>query len=127
MRKVIQSHKILLWKEPDTDTIVILFEKLVRKYSPFWGAVTNSFIANKYSYFDCSKGLTNTAYWVNYFNDSVLENIGAKKVNRLIEQYPDMHFENGILRIKDTAVDYEAEGDMQLHEAVHKELFCKNI
>lgn len=99
-----------------------LFEKLVERFNPFWGCVANSKIASKYGYFDQDNNIPQTVYWLNYFNENIIENIGKERIDNVLSEYSSMSFKNGLLRLCSIPIDYESEEDVQFHEEIHSSL-----
>ena len=111
-----------LTEKTNADKIVLLFEKLVDRFSPYWGCISNSYIVSEYGYFDKEKNLPKTTYWVNYFNDAILDNIGREKIQEVLDKYEGVTFKDGFLKIKDTAIDFEDAADIQLHKEIDAQL-----
>lgn len=111
-----------LTEQTNADKIVLLFEKLVDRFSPYWGCISNSYIVSEYGYFDKEKNLPKTTYWVNYFNDAILDNIGREKIQEVLDKYEGVTFKDGFLKIKDTAIDFEDAADIQLHKEIDVQL-----
>lgn len=104
-----------------TNAIIVrnLFKDLVMKFEPFWGCVSNRVLSRKYGkYLDGN--LPTTIHWINYWNDTIINEIGNKKIMSILKKYPYILFDNGILSIKDTALNVEDLEDMNYHEELQK-------
>lgn len=104
------------------DNLVLLFEELVEHFQPFWGCIANAKISKEYNYFNKEEYIPQTIYWVNYFNKTVEENIGQHKIDEVLSQYTNITMKNGILRLKDTMIDFNVELDVRMQQEVHHQL-----
>lgn len=51
-------------------------------------------------------------HWINYWSDEIVHTVGMERIYKAINAYPNIVFKNGILLIKDTALDINKEEDM---------------
>lgn len=99
-----------------------LFEKIVVMYNPYWGCVSNKTISRIYGkYLD--NGLPTTIHWLNYWSEDIVNIIGKEKIRRIIEEKPTISFQNGVLLIKNTAIDKDNKDDIKYHSDLQKCFF----
>lgn len=99
-----------------------LFEKLVQAYKPFWGCISNKALSRKYGKF-LEGNLPTTVHWMNYWSEDIIETIGMEKIQKIVEGNSVMSFRNGILSIRDTALDVDKGEDVRFHDELHKSFF----
>lgn len=99
-----------------------LFRKLVHIYKPFWGCISNKVLSRRYGKF-LDGNMPTTVHWMNYWSEEVVETVGIKKIENVVNKNTTSTFESGILSIKETAFDIEKEEDIRLHAEIHKQLF----
>ena len=97
--------------ERDAEMIREMFQYLVLKYEPFWGCISNKKISRKYGKL-WENDLPVAIHWGNYWSKETVESIGQEKIGGMIHENPQASFENGILFIKDTALDVNNHKDM---------------
>lgn len=102
------------------NTTIRLFEKLVENFKPFWGCIANESIASEYGYFDIQKKLPKTIFWLNYFDNVIIENMDKNKIIEIVNKNEEITFNKGIFQIKNTAIDIEKEDDMLLYTRLNK-------
>lgn len=108
-----------LYDEKIAEDIRNLFEKLVQAYMPHWGCVSNKVLSRKYGKF-LEGNLPTTVHWINYWSDDIIRTIGMEKIQKIIGRNPDVSFKNGILSIKNTALDMDKEDDINFHDELQK-------
>ncbi len=101
-----------------------LFEKLVQTYKPFWGCISNKALSRKYGKF-LDGNMPTTVHWINYWSEDIIETVGMKKIQNVVDNNMISTFKNGILSIRETAIDVEKEDDVRLHAKIHKQLFLE--
>lgn len=111
-----------LFDKENSEKMIELFEELVMIYRPFWGCVSNSALSRKYGKF-LDGGLPTTVHWMNYWSEDIIETIGMKKIQKIVDGNSMISFQDGIMLIKDTALDIDKEEDFIFHEELHKRLF----
>ena len=111
-----------LYEKETADIISDLFGKLVQVYKPFWGCISNRALSRKYGKF-LEGNLPTTVHWINYWSEDIIGTIGMEKIQNLIDKNTMGTFKNGILSIKDTALNVEKEQDVKLHVEMHEHLF----
>lgn len=52
-----------------------------------------------------------------------ISTIGMEKIHRIMNETPVISFQNGILTIKDTALDLDKEDDVRYHGELQKQFF----
>lgn len=111
-----------LYDKQTAGNICDLFEKLVCTYKPFWGCISNKALSRKYGKF-LEGSLPTTVHWMNYWSEEITRTVGMERIQRLVGTNSIFSFKNGILSIKETALDVENEDDISFHEKLHKQLF----
>lgn len=99
-----------------------LFEKLVQIYIPYWGCVSNKELSRKYGKF-LEGNLPTTIHWMNYWSKDIILAIGMEKIQKIIDNNTIIKFKNGILSIKNMALDADNELDIRVHDELHKQFF----
>lgn len=102
--------------------IYSLFERLVQVYMPFWGCVSNRALYKKYGKY-LEKDMPTSIYWINYWSKYIVDNVGINKIWKIEKENPLVLFRNGILSIKDIAIDANREDDIKLIAELREELF----
>ncbi|MBO5352322.1 MAG: hypothetical protein J6A77_03390 [Lachnospiraceae bacterium] len=113
---------LCLYDRENADMIEQIFKKLVYYYKPFWGCVSNSVLSEKYGRF-MEKDLPRTVHWLNYWSDSICSAIGTEKIQRIVRENEEASFTEGIFKIKNTAINAEAEDEMEYQMQLHNQLF----
>lgn len=99
-----------------------LFRRAVQTFQPYWGCVTNW----QGEYFDNRRGAPAMVHWLNYFSDETVHKIGSKKINSMQRKYPEVRFDNGFLRIKDSMLDSDDKNDLAYQTSIAKHIgFCR--
>ena len=111
-----------LYDKKAAEMISNLFEKLVQVYEPFFGCVSNKALIRKYGRY-LNENLPATVDWINYWSEDILCTVGMHKIQKLVERNPEVVLKNGILKIKDTAINLEEEADIKYHDELHEQLF----
>ena len=111
-----------LYQKETADMISGLFVKLVQIYKPFFGCISNSVLSRKYGKY-LEGNLPTSVHWMNYWTEDIIHAVGMDKIQNLVDNNPTVSFENGILSIRDTALDVENEDDMRYHESLQNQLF----
>lgn len=99
-----------------------LFQNFAQKYTPFWGCISNDAIPVPRGIF-LEGNLPTGIHWINYWSDEIVHTVGMERIYKAINAYPSIVFKNGILLIKDTALDINKEEDIQLYERLNEQLF----
>lgn len=107
--------------------MVVLFEKLVEKFKPFWGCIANESIGSQYGYFDLQKKIPKTIYWINYFDESIIDNLNESRMMQLADKNEEVIFNKGFFQIKSTAIESESESDMSLHTRIDEYLGLNKV
>ena len=110
------------YQKETADIISDLFVKLVQIYKPFFGYISNSELSSKYRK-RLEGNLPTTVHWMNYWSEDIIRAVGMDKIQNLVDNNPTVSFKNGILSIRDTALDVENEDDMRYHESLQNQLF----
>ena len=105
-----------------SEMISNLFRRLVQSYMPFWGCISNKALSRKYGKY-LEGNLPTTVHWINYWSEDIIHTIGMEKIQKSIEENQEISFKNGILSIKEMALDVEKEDDVRLHAEIHNQLF----
>lgn len=113
-----------LYDENNAKLILEIFEKLVVKFSPYWGCVSNKILSQKYRPFFIN-GLPSTLHWINYFSEEIIKKIGEAKLNAFVNNFETVTNKNGIIMIKKTAIDTNNLDEMNLHSELQRFLFEK--
>lgn len=111
-----------IFKEETAKKVSGLFEKLVESYEPFWGCISNKALSRKYGKF-LEGNLPTTVHWINYWSEDIIHVLKMERIQEVVEKNPTVTFKNGILLIRDMALDINKESDMRFHGKLHKELF----
>ncbi|MBQ2802854.1 MAG: hypothetical protein IJF07_03040 [Lachnospiraceae bacterium] len=111
-----------LYNTKKANIISELFKKLIQAYKPFWGCISNKALSRKYGKF-LEGNLPTTIHWINYWSESIVNTITMEKIEKLIDENSMISFQNGILSIKETALDLEKEDDIRLHNKLETQLF----
>ncbi|MBD5509006.1 MAG: hypothetical protein HDR05_13440 [Lachnospiraceae bacterium] len=109
-----------LYDEKTANMIRNMFEELVHIYHPFWGCISNKALSRKYGKY-LEGNLPTTVHWVNYWSEDIISTIGREKIHRIMNETPVISFQNGILMIKDTALDLDKEDDIRYHGELEKQ------
>ncbi len=101
-----------------------LFVKLVQKFGPYWGCITNDslFYERGYERYMVD-GIPTMVHWLNYWPEDIAAAIGKERIRQVLSGNPSMRYENGILVAKDTAFDVNNEDDMEYHDKIQSQLF----
>lgn len=111
-----------LYDEKIADMIRTLFEKLAQVYMPYWGCISNKALSRKYGkYLDGN--LPTTVHWMNYWSEDIINTIGIRKIQKMVDENPIISFQKNILMIKDVALDMDKEDDVRFHDRLQKQLF----
>ena len=113
---------INLYDEKTAEEINNLFEKLVQAYIPHWGCVSNKVLSRKYGKF-LEGNLPTTVHWINYWSEDIISTIGMARIQKIIDINLGVSFKNGILSIKNTALNMDKEDDIRFHDEMQKQLF----
>jgi hypothetical protein len=113
-----------LYDKKIADTIRSLFEKLVQFYIPYWGCISNKVLSRKYGNF-LDGNLPTTVHWMNYWSEDIIEMIGMRKIQKIVDQNSIISFQKGVLSIKDTAFDVDKEEDLKYHDELQNYLFIQ--
>jgi len=113
-----------LYDTKTADMVKDLFEKLVQSYMPYWGCISNKALSRKYGKF-LDGNMPTTVHWMNYWSEDIIETVGMKKIQNVVDNNMISTFKNGILSIRETAIDVEKEDDVRLHAEIHKQLFLE--
>ena len=89
---------------------------------PFWGCVSNRALYKKYGLY-LDKDMPTSIYWINYWSKYIVDNVGINKIWKIEKENPLVLFRNGILSIKDIAIDANREDDIKLIAELREELF----
>jgi len=111
-----------LYDKKIADRIMDLFEKLVEAYTPYWGCISNKALSRKYRKF-LEGNLPTTVHWMNYWSEDIIYTVGMEKIKKVVDGNFMISFKNGILAIKDTALDVDKEEDIIFHDKLQKQLF----
>lgn len=99
-----------------------LFRRAVQTFQPYWGCVTNW----QGEYFDHRRGVPAMVHWLNCFSDETVHKIGLKKINSMQRKYPEVRFDNGFLRIKESMLDSDGKNDLAYQTSIAKHIgFCR--
>lgn len=101
-----------------------LFERLVSAYTPYWGCISNRVLSRKYGKF-LEGNVPTMVHWLNYWSEDIVQAIGKEKIQKIVDTNSTIIFENGILSIKDTALDTDREDDIRFQNELQKQLFCE--
>lgn len=111
-----------LYDEKTADMIGNMFEELVHVYHPFWGCISNKTLSRKYGkYFEGN--LPTTVHWMNYWSEDIIHAIGKKRIQKIVNRNTLISFQEGIIKIKNVALDVDKEDDIRFHEKLQKQLF----
>ena len=110
-----------LYTKKDADMISSLFQKLVLAYRPYWGIVSNKVLSRKYGK-HLNEGLPATVQWINYWSPAIINKIGMEKIHTVLEKNRNLKYIDGILSIKETALDMTKEEDIRLQDELQKTL-----
>lgn len=94
-----------------------LFEKLVQSYKPFWGCISNKALSRMYGRF-LEGTMPTTVHWINYWSEDIVRTVGMEKIRKMVDSCPAVLFHEGILSIKDTALDVENAEDLRFHDGL---------
>ncbi len=97
---------------------------------PYWGCVSNKALSRRYGKF-LDGNLPTTVHWMNYWSEDIINTIGIKKIQCIVDENPIISLQNGILTIKDVALDIDNEHDIRFHDKLQnhyqRKLFIKEI
>lgn len=111
-----------LYEEDDAKICRKLFVELVNIFQPFWGCISNKVLARKYGkYLDGN--LPATIHWMNYWTTDIINSVGLSKILDVVENNQGLEFNNGILKLRNAALNMANENDIFFHESIHKQLF----
>ena len=110
-----------LYDEKTAKKIISLFETLVQTYAPYWGCISNKVLSRKYGKYLVGN-LPTTIHWLNYWSEDIIQAIGVKNIQKTVDANPEISFENGIMLIRNTAIDVEKEDDLKFHDKLQKQL-----
>lgn len=115
-------YSLDLSEKENADLIKKLFCEIVDRFCPFWGCVLNRAILRSYG--RLFKGdLPSTIHWVNYWNENIAEQVGKEKIEKIVQNHPDILWENNFLIVKETALSSENRADLNYQRYLHKMLF----
>lgn len=103
-----------------------LFRRLAQLYMPFWGCISNKALSRRYGKY-LEGNLPTTVHWMNYWSEDIIHAVGMEKIQKSIEGNQEIAFKNGILSIKDTALDADKEDDIRFHDELQKKLLGGTI
>lgn len=104
-----------LYDEKTAKQISSLFETLVQTYVPYWGCISNRALSRKYGKY-MEGNLPTTIHWLNYWSEDIIQAIGVKNIQKTVDANPEILFKNGIMLIKNTAIDVDKEDDLKFHD-----------
>ena len=111
-----------LYSPHTSEMISNLFERLVQIYMPFFGCISNRVLARKYGKY--LEGNSPTMInWINYWSEDIIGSVGIEHIQKIVDEYPEVTFKDGILQIKNTAINVEIESDMKYYNKLHEQLF----
>lgn len=113
-----------LYDEKTADMIRILFEKLTQVYIPYWGCISNKALSRKYGKY-LEGNLPTTVHWMNYWSEDIINTIGIRKIQKVVDENSMVSFQKNILTIQDVALDIEKEDDVRFHDRLQKQLFLQ--
>lgn len=110
-----------LYDEKTADMIGNMFEELVHVYHPFWGCISNKALSRKYGKY-LEGNLPTTVHWMNYWSEDIIHAIGKKRIQKIVNRNSLISFQEGIIKIKNVALDVDKEDDIRFHDELQKQL-----
>lgn len=111
-----------LYDKKTAEMISNLFKKLVQVYRPFWGCISNKALSRRYGKY-LEGNLPTIVHWMNYWSEDIANAIGIEKIRKIVQENPEISFENGNILVKNTAFDINKDADIRLHEDLQKQFF----
>ena len=69
-----------------------------------------------------NEGLPATVQWINYWSPAIINKIGMEKIHTVLEKNRNLKYIDGILSIKETALDMTKEEDIRFQDELQKTL-----
>ena len=107
-----------------SDTIYNIFTELVNAFNPYWGCVSNTVLTKQYQSPLIHNGTPSTIHWINYWSPEIIEKIGGLKLSEIFRTSENIKFNNGILRIQDTAINMDNPNDIEYQRNLHRKIFA---
>lgn len=115
------------WNLEEMNNIDLLFKILIKWFRPDYAYVENKAIYRKigfnHAYFQ--EGRPSILNWINYFSPNIIGKIGLDKINEFCKSNKEAEFNNGILKIRKSALDAESQEDLEFLYNAEKMLGLK--
>lgn len=112
-----------LFDDKNADLLCEIFDKLVVKFDPFWGCISNKAIARNYEEYLCN-GVPTTVFWLNYWGTEIQARVGSQTLNLIIEMFPD-NYSKGVFRLQNRVLDADNDKDIEFHKQIESLLLLK--
>lgn len=80
-----------------------LFLRLTKLMHPYWACVSNRSIARQYSAY-LNDGIPTAVYWLNYWSSDLVNKIGRRRIQKVINANPQISFIDGILKLQELPI-----------------------